>query len=153
MDGCQVPIKRPSTPDAEECRIQENWFSINFQGGCISNLKLSNTVVCCKGPIHTQFKEFSLIIVSFIEGHIMDNCWGTVVMLSRWVHPVHSTTPESRLLNSLVLFCVLFFTLFLQRDVNRFLPMSAFSRIFRVQFKVLSHGSIQFRQNRRDMIY
>uniref|UniRef100_A0AAZ3SBJ8 DDE Tnp4 domain-containing protein n=1 Tax=Oncorhynchus tshawytscha TaxID=74940 RepID=A0AAZ3SBJ8_ONCTS len=38
IDGCHVPIKCPSTPDAEEYRNSKNWFSINVQG----NLEFSN---------------------------------------------------------------------------------------------------------------
>lgn len=148
-----VPIKRPSTPDAEECRIQENCFSINFQGVCISNLKPSDTVVCCKGPIRTPLKEFSpLILVSFREGHIMDKCWGPVVMLSHRVHPVQALYLRQH--GTWFISLGLFFTLFLPPDEeNHLLLMSAFSCLFGAHLKVLSHKSIQLKPNRRDMIY
>ncbi|KAI2650812.1 hypothetical protein H4Q32_025635 [Labeo rohita] len=34
IDGTHIPIKRPSTLDAEEYRNRKNWFSINVQGVC-----------------------------------------------------------------------------------------------------------------------
>uniref|UniRef100_A0A8C7DRS1 DDE Tnp4 domain-containing protein n=1 Tax=Oncorhynchus kisutch TaxID=8019 RepID=A0A8C7DRS1_ONCKI len=40
--GCHVPIKCPTTPDAEEYKNCKNWFSINVQGVCTSSLEFSN---------------------------------------------------------------------------------------------------------------
>uniref|UniRef100_A0A9J7XNM0 DDE Tnp4 domain-containing protein n=1 Tax=Cyprinus carpio carpio TaxID=630221 RepID=A0A9J7XNM0_CYPCA len=52
IDGCHVPIKCSSTPDAEEYRNRKKWFSINIQGVCTSNLEFANIVACWKGSTH-----------------------------------------------------------------------------------------------------
>lgn len=52
IDGCHVPVKCPSTPDAEEYRNRKNWFSINVQGVCTPNLEFSNIVARWKGSTH-----------------------------------------------------------------------------------------------------
>ncbi|XP_062422257.1 putative nuclease HARBI1 [Pungitius pungitius] len=52
IDGCHVPIKCPSTPDAEEYRNRKNCFSINVQGVCTPNLEFSNIVARWKGATH-----------------------------------------------------------------------------------------------------
>uniref|UniRef100_A0A3B3SH91 DDE Tnp4 domain-containing protein n=1 Tax=Paramormyrops kingsleyae TaxID=1676925 RepID=A0A3B3SH91_9TELE len=44
IDGCHVPIKCPSSPDAEEYRNCKNWCSINVQGVCTPNLEFANIV-------------------------------------------------------------------------------------------------------------
>ena len=60
--GCHVPIKCPSTPDAEVYRNRKNWFSINVQGVCTPNLEFSNIVVRWKGATH-DFKDFSQLVI------------------------------------------------------------------------------------------
>lgn len=52
IDGTHIPIKRPSTPDAEEYRNRKNWFSINVQGVCTPQLEFSNIVARWKGATH-----------------------------------------------------------------------------------------------------
>ncbi|KAG9282036.1 putative nuclease HARBI1 [Astyanax mexicanus] len=52
IDGTHVPIKCPSTPDAEEYRNRKNWFSINVQGVCTPQLQFSNIVARWKGATH-----------------------------------------------------------------------------------------------------
>ncbi|XP_039608641.1 putative nuclease HARBI1 [Polypterus senegalus] len=52
IDGCHIPIKCPSTADAEEFRNRKNWFSINVQGVCTPTMQFSNIVACWKGSTH-----------------------------------------------------------------------------------------------------
>ena len=52
IDGCHVPIKCPSTPNAEEYRNRKNCFSINVHGVCTPNLEFSNIVARWKGATH-----------------------------------------------------------------------------------------------------
>lgn len=52
IDGTHIPIKCPSTPDAEEYRNRKSWFSINVQGVCTSQIQFSNIVARWKGATH-----------------------------------------------------------------------------------------------------
>ncbi|KAK9976429.1 hypothetical protein ABG768_021634 [Culter alburnus] len=52
IDGCHIPIKCPSTADAEEFRNRKNWFSINVQGVCTPTMQFSNIVARWKGSTH-----------------------------------------------------------------------------------------------------
>ncbi|XP_060743800.1 putative nuclease HARBI1 [Tachysurus vachellii] len=62
IDGCHIPIKCPSTPDAEEYRNRKNWFSINVQGVCTPTMQFSNIVARWKGATHDSriFQNSSL---------------------------------------------------------------------------------------------
>ncbi|XP_039618237.1 putative nuclease HARBI1 [Polypterus senegalus] len=51
-DGCHIPIKCPSTADAEEFRNCKNWFSVNVQGVCTPTMQFSNIVARWKGSTH-----------------------------------------------------------------------------------------------------
>lgn len=45
IDGSPIPIKCPSTEEAELYRNLKNWFSINAQGVCTPTMQFSNIVV------------------------------------------------------------------------------------------------------------
>ncbi|KAI2661088.1 hypothetical protein H4Q32_030119 [Labeo rohita] len=64
IDGCHIPIKCPSTADAEEFRNRKNWFSINVQGVCTPTMQFSNIVARWKGSTHDSriFHNSSLYV-------------------------------------------------------------------------------------------
>ncbi|XP_060740456.1 putative nuclease HARBI1 [Tachysurus vachellii] len=68
IDGCHTPIKRPSTPDAEEYRNHKNWFSINVQSVCTPTRQFSNIVAHWKGAIHDSRTFQNSSLYAHLEG-------------------------------------------------------------------------------------
>ncbi len=103
IDGCHVPIKCPSTPDAEEYRNRKNWFSIHVQGVCTPNLKFSNTVALWKGATHdSRINLNSSLCAQFQRGQhngllLGDSGYGqSNFLFTPYLNP---TTPEQQRYN------------------------------------------------------
>ncbi|XP_051504374.1 putative nuclease HARBI1 [Myxocyprinus asiaticus] len=103
IDGCHVPIKCPSTTDAEEYRNHKNWFSINVQGVCTPTMQFSNIVACWKGATHDSriFQNSSLY--AQLEGGQHN---GLILGDSGYAHTnflftpyLHAVTPEQQRYN------------------------------------------------------
>ncbi|ROL52987.1 Protein ANTAGONIST OF LIKE HETEROCHROMATIN PROTEIN 1 [Anabarilius grahami] len=68
IDGCHIPIKCPSTADAEEFRNRKNWFSINVQGVCTPTMQFSNIVARWKvRPEQQRYNQAHMLTRGLIE--------------------------------------------------------------------------------------
>ncbi|KAM3874193.1 putative nuclease HARBI1 [Diretmus argenteus] len=101
IDGCHVPIKCPSTPDAEEYSNRKNWFSVNVQGVCTPNLEFSNIVARWKGATHDSRIFFnSSLCAEFLRGQhsgllLGDSGYGqSKFLFTPYLNPI--TAPQKR---------------------------------------------------------
>uniref|UniRef100_A0A3B4ZK63 DDE Tnp4 domain-containing protein n=1 Tax=Stegastes partitus TaxID=144197 RepID=A0A3B4ZK63_9TELE len=100
IDGYHVPIKCPSTENAELYRNRKNWFSINIQGVSTPAMQFSSNVARWNGSTHdSRIFQNSSLCAQFEAGQHSGILLGdsgdaqTNFLFTPYLHPV---TPEQQ---------------------------------------------------------
>uniref|UniRef100_A0A3Q0S8H5 DDE Tnp4 domain-containing protein n=1 Tax=Amphilophus citrinellus TaxID=61819 RepID=A0A3Q0S8H5_AMPCI len=103
IDGCHIPIKCPSTEDAELYRNRKNWFSINVQGVCPPTMQLLNIAARLSGSTHdSRIFQNSSLCAQFEAGEHSGVLLGdsgyaqTHFLFTPYLHPIR---PEQQRYN------------------------------------------------------